>query len=140
DPTFGPAILQLIDIYQKENDWQKAAEIMQPLINDDPMNLDLQRQQAFFYLRGGMAEKARAAFKSLVQADPKDTRSQFYLAEALNDLEQYQEADKIYRALLTKTPADPDVLASYGLSQVGQRKFDDAAKTFRLLLSVSDLP
>lgn len=140
DPTFGPAILQLIDIYQKENEWTKAAELMQPLINDDPMNLDLKRQQAFFYLRSGAAEKAQAAFKSLVEADPKDTRSQFYLAEALNDLEQYQEADKIYRALLTKTPADPDVLASYGLSQVGQRKFDDAAKTFRLLLSVSDLP
>jgi len=140
DPTFGPAILQLIDIYQKENDWQKAAEIMQPLINDDPMNLDLQRQQAFFYLRGGMAEKARAAFKSLVQADPKDTRSQFYLAEALNDLEQYAEADKIYRGLLEKNPADPEVLASYGLSQIGQRKLDEAAKTFNLLLGTADLP
>ena len=140
DPTFGPAILQLIDIYQKENEWQKAADVMQPLINDDPMNLDLQRQQAFFYLRGGMPEKARAAFKSLVEADPKDTRSQFYLAEALNDLEQYAEADKIYRGLLEKTPGDPDVLASYGLSQIGQRRLDEAAKTFNLLLGVADLP
>jgi predicted Zn-dependent protease len=140
DPTFGPAILQLIDIYQKENEWQKAADLMQPLINDDPMNLDLQRQQAFYYLRAGLPEKARAAFKSLLEADPKDTRSQFYLAEALNDLEQYEEADKIYRALLAKTPADPDVLASYGLSQTGQRKYDDAQKTFRLLLAVNDLP
>ena len=140
DPTFGPAILQLIDIYQKENEWEKAAEIMQPLINDDPMNLDLKRQQAFFYLRGGMPDKARNAFKSLIEADPKDTRSQFYLAEALNDLEQYEEADKIYRGLLSKSPSDPDVLASYGLSQIGQRKYDDAAKTFRLLLGVNDLP
>jgi tetratricopeptide (TPR) repeat protein len=140
DPTFGPAILQLIDIYQKENEWQRAADVMQPLINDDPMALDLQRQQAFFYLRGGMPDKARAAFKSLVEADPKDTRSQFYLAEALNDLEQYAEADKIYRGLLEKTPGDPDVLASYGLSQIGQQRLDEAAKTFNLLLGVADLP
>ena len=140
DPTFGPAILQLIDIYQKENEWKKAAEIMQPLITEDPMNLDLQRQQAYFYLRGGMAEKARAAFKALIEADPKDTRSQFYLAEALNDLEQYAEADKIYRGLLEKNPSDAEVLASYGLSQIGQRKLDDAAKTFRLLLGIADLP
>src|SRR4029077_9253338 len=77
DPTFGPAILQLIDIYQKENEWQKAADVMQPLINDDPMNLDLQRQQAFFFLRASMTEKARAEFKQLIAADPKDTRSQF---------------------------------------------------------------
>jgi len=140
DPTFGPAILQLIDIYQKENEWKKAAEIVQPLITEDPMNLDLQRQQAYFYLRGGMAEKARAAFKALIEADPKDTRSQFYLAEALNDLEQYAEADKIYRGLLEKNPSDAEVLASYGLSQIGQRKLDDAAKTFRLLLGIADLP
>lgn len=140
DPTFGPAILQLIDIYQKENQWQKAADLLQPLINDDPLNLDLQRQQAFFYLRAGLPEKARAAFNSLVLADPKDTRSQYYLAEALNDLEQFEEADRIYRKLLEKSPNDPDVLASYGLSQIGQRKYDDAAKTFRTLINLPDLP
>lgn len=140
DPTFGPAILQLIDIYQKQNQWGKAAEVMEPLIKDDPMNLDLQRQQAFFYLRAGEAEKARQAFQSLIKADPNDTRSQFYLAEALNDLEQYGEADKIYQALLAKTPADPDLLASYGLSQIGQRRLDDAQKTFRSLLALPDLP
>ncbi len=140
DPTFGPAILQLIDIYQKENQWQKAADLLQPLINDDPLNLDLQRQQAFFYLRAGLPDKARAAFNSLVQADPKDTRSQYYLAEALNDLEQFEEADRIYRKLLEKSPNDPDVLASYGLSQIGQHKYDDAAKTFRTLVNLPDLP
>ena len=68
------------------------------LISDDPMNLDLQKQQAFFYLRAGMPEKARATFKNLVAADPKDTRSQFYLAESLSDLAQYEEAEKIYHA------------------------------------------
>ena len=139
DPTFGPAILQLIDIYQRENEWEKAAEILQPLINDDPMNLDLQRQQAFFYLRAGAPEKARAAFKTLVEADPKDARSQYYLAEALNDLEQYAEADKIYRKLLEKTPDDPELLASFGLSQIGQRKYDEAATAFRSLLALRDI-
>lgn len=140
DPTFGPAVLQLIDIYQASNDWQKAAEVLQPLINDDPMNLDLRRQQAFFYLHAGMADKARDQFKALLEADPKDTRSQFYLAEALNDLEQYAEADKIYRDLLEKNPNDAEVLASYGLSQTGQHKLTEAATTFNRLLATPDLP
>ena len=139
DPTFGPAILQLVDIYQRENEWEKAAELLQPLIADDPMNLDLQRQQAFFYLRAGSPDKARTAFKALVEADPKDTRSQYYLAEALNDLEQYAEADKIYRRLLEKTPGDPELLASFGLNQIGQRKYDEAATAFRSLLAVPDV-
>lgn len=139
DATFGPAILQLIDIYQRENEWGKASELLQPLVNDDPMNLDLQRQQAFFFLKAGLTEKARDAFKSLVEADPKDTRSQYYLAEALNDLEQFSEADAIYRKLLDKTPDDPELLASFGLSQIGQRKYDEAAKAFRSLLALTDV-
>jgi predicted Zn-dependent protease len=140
DPTFGPAILQLIDIYQKENEWSKAADLLQPLIEDDPVNPDLRRQQAFFYLRAGQSEKARAAFKALAAADPKDSRSQFYLAEALSDLERYEEADKIYRALLEQTPDDADLLASFGISQVQQKKFDEATKAFRALLAIKDLP
>jgi tetratricopeptide (TPR) repeat protein len=140
DPTFGNAIMQLIDIYQKSNEFDRAAEVLQPLINDDPANLDLQRQQALFYLRGGEPDKARTAFKSLVEADPKDARSLYYLAEALTDLEQYDESDKIYRQLLEKTPDDPDLLSSFGLSQIGQKKLDDAAKTFELLLKQPDVP
>src|SRR5207244_5669509 len=63
DPTFGPAILQLVEIYQQSNEWEKAADVLQPLINDDPSNLDLQRQQAYFQLRAGQSEKARASVK-----------------------------------------------------------------------------
>jgi predicted Zn-dependent protease len=140
DPTFGPAVLQLIDIYQRENEWQKAAEVLEPLVSEDPMNLDLQRQQAYFWLRSGNAEKARSSFKALSEADPKDTRAQFYLAESLSDLDQYAEADKIYRKLLEQTPDDTDVLSSFGLSQVGQRQYDEAAKTFRHLLELKDVP
>jgi len=84
-------------------------------------------------------EKARASFKSLIAADPKDTRSQFYLAEALSDLEQYDEAEKIYRKLLEQTPNDPDLLASFGLSQIAQHKLDEAERTFKSLIAAKDV-
>ena len=140
DPTFGPAIQQLVEIYQSTNQWQKAADVLQPLINDDPTNLDFQRQQAYFYLRAGDSEKARSRFAALLAADPKDTRTQFYLAESLSDLERYEDAEKIYRQLLEKTPDDPDILVSFGLSQMGRKKYDDATKTFKTLLAVPDVP
>jgi tetratricopeptide (TPR) repeat protein len=140
DPTFGPAILQLVDIYQKQDEWQKAAEVLQPLIAEDPLNLDLQRQQALYYLRAGQLDKARDSFQAILATDPKDDRSRFYLAEALSDMEQHGEADAIYRALLEKTPNDSDLLASYGLSLTAQRNYGEAAKTFTTLLSVPDVP
>ena len=138
DPGFGLAIQQLVEIYQSTGQWQKAADVLQPLINDDPTNLDFQRQQAYFYLRAGQSEKARARFATLLVADPKDTRTQYYLAESLSDLERYDEADRIYRQLLDKTPDDPDILASYGLAQVGRKKYDEATKTFQTLLGLHD--
>ncbi len=140
DPTFGPAVQQLVDIYEAANEFGKAAAVLQPLIAEEPVNVELQRRQAYLYLRAGEAEKARAELKALVDADPKDTRSIFYLAEAYNDLEQYGEADKLYRKLLEATPDDPDVLASYGLSQIGQHKFDEAAKTFQAMQKLPELP
>lgn len=140
DPTFGPAVQQLVEIYEQQNEFARAAAVLQPLIAEDPVNVELQRRQAYLYLRAGEAEKARAALKTLVDADPKDARSLFYLAEAYNDLEQYAEADKIYRKLLEMTPDDPDVLASYGLSQIGQHKFDEATKTFEAMQKLPELP
>jgi len=140
DPTFGPAVLQLVDIYQKESEWTKAAGVLQPLIDLDPMNVELQRQQAYFYLRAGLPDRARTAFKALVDLDPKDSRSLFYLAEALNDLEQYAEAEKIYRRLLEQTPNEPELLASFGLTEIGQKKLDEAERTFKSLLALADIP
>jgi tetratricopeptide (TPR) repeat protein len=140
DPTFGPAIMQLLDIYQKENEWRKAAEILQPLVAEDPMNLELQRQQAYFYLRGGDARAARDGFKTLVASDPKDERSLFYLGEAYNDLEEYGEAEKIFRQLTAGNANDPDYVASFGLSLAGQKKWDEASQTFNHLLSMAEVP
>lgn len=140
DPTFGPAIMQLLDMYQEENEWLKAAAVLQPLIADDPLNLEMQRQQAFFYLRGGDARNANQRYRALIAADPKDTRSQFGLAESLNDLEQYAEAEAIFAKLLVDSPKEPELLGSYGLSLVGQKKWDEAAATFTKLLGLGNAP
>lgn len=140
DPTFGPGILQLIDIYEKEGEFLKAAQTLQPLIDEDLLNLELQRQQAIFYLRGGDARSARDRFKALVAADPKDRRAMYFLAEALNDLEQYKEAEPILKQLVDANPADADLLASYGLTLSGLKRWDDAQSTFRLLLAVANVP
>ncbi|HVR39479.1 MAG TPA: tetratricopeptide repeat protein, partial [Thermoanaerobaculia bacterium] len=138
DPTFGPAILGLIDIYQKENEWRKAAEILNPLIEEDPINIELKRQQAFFYLRADLPEEARKRFKDIVAADPRDARSQFYLAESLNDLQQFAEAAVIYKKLLNDTPDDPDILASYALNQIGQKNWDEAQRVLNSLLALPE--
>ncbi|MEA2492045.1 MAG: hypothetical protein QOH21_3837, partial [Acidobacteriota bacterium] len=109
-------------------------------IDEDPVNLELQRQQAIFYLRGGDARAARDRFKVLTTADPKDRRSLYFLAEALNDLEQYKESTPILQQLVEANPADADLLASYGLALAGLKRWDDAQGTFHQLLTVPNVP
>lgn len=140
DPTFSPAIMQLLDIYAQENEFTKAAAVLQPLIDDDPLNVEMQRQQAFFYLRGGDAHNARDRFRALIAADPTDARSLFYLAEALNDLEQYAEAETHFRKLIQAETRDADIIAGFGLSLVGQKKWEEASQAFQQLLGVANLP
>ncbi|HYR28935.1 MAG TPA: tetratricopeptide repeat protein, partial [Thermoanaerobaculia bacterium] len=140
DPTFGPAIMALLDMYQEENEWLKAAAVLQPLIADDPLNVEMQRQQAFYFLRGGDARSAYERYSVLAKADPKDTRSQFGLAEALNDLEQYGESAPIYAMLLKATPDEPELLGSYGIALIGQKKWDEATAVFNRLLALGNAP
>jgi predicted Zn-dependent protease len=140
DPTFGPAIMQLLDLYQLENEWKKAADLLEPLVAEDPLNLEMQRQQAYFFLRAGDARKARDRFSALVAADPKDGRSRFYLAEALNDLQEYPAAEKLFRELIAANPNDADYIASLGMALSGQKKWEDAATTYRQLLRMPNVP
>jgi len=140
DPTFGPAIMQLLDLYQQENEWQKAADLLEPLIAEDPLSLEMQRQQAYFFLRAGDARKARDRFSALVAADPKDGRSRFYLAESLNDLQEYPAAEKLFRELIAANPNDADYVASLGMALSGQKKWEDAATTYSQLLRMPNVP
>jgi tetratricopeptide (TPR) repeat protein len=140
DPTFGPAILQLVDIYQQANEWEKAADVLQPLVEDDSLNVELRRQQAYFYLRAGNAQSARDRFKALSDADPKDARTRFYYAEALSDLGNYAEAEAVYRQLLKEDPRDAEAASSFALSLAGQKKWDEASEAFNRVLTMSGVP
>lgn len=140
DPTFGPAVFQLMEAYQKENQWEKAANLLQPLIEEQPTSTELKRQQAFFYLRAGDGENARNRYEEVLAAEPADDRSRYLLAEALSDLGRFAEADAIYSKLLSAKSNELDVLISYGLSQINQQKYEEAAPLFRRVLDHPNLP
>jgi predicted Zn-dependent protease len=140
DPAFTPAVLQLLDLYRTANEYAKAADLLQPMVEEQPLNLDLQRQQALLYLQASQPGKARQHLEEVLKADPEDSRTRFYLAEALNDLRAFPEAEKLYRVLLEKSPDDPDLLAGFAANQLGQHHLDDAEKAYRRLLALPSIP
>ncbi len=140
DPSYGPAILQLVDIYQKTREYGKAAEILTPIVQSDPLNIELQRQYGFFLLRAGRTEEARKQFEEITKVDPRDSRSLFMLADSLSELDRSEDAEPIYRQLLEKNPDDPELMLSYAMNQQSQRKFEEAAKSYGALLLNEKLP
>ncbi|HEU5162634.1 MAG TPA: tetratricopeptide repeat protein [Thermoanaerobaculia bacterium] len=135
DPTFVPAVMQLVESYEKQREWLKAAELLTPLVEQDPQNRDLQRQQAFFYLRGGKPAEAKALVEPLAE-DSRDTGARFLLAEALAELREFDKAEPIYRRLIQHDPNNVDYLVSFGLTQMAMRDYEGAAATFKAILAV----
>lgn len=136
DPTFVPAVMQLVDAYQRDREWLKAAALLAPLIEDDPANRDLRRQQAFFFLRGGKAAEARGLAETLASEDSRDNGARFLFAESLAELREFDKAEPIYRELLEYDPNNVDYLVSFGLTQMAMRDLDGAAKTWAAILGI----
>ncbi|MGA7616975.1 MAG: tetratricopeptide repeat protein [Thermoanaerobaculia bacterium] len=139
DPTFAPAVSQLADMYESAGEWEKAAALLQPLIERDTLNSELQRRQAYDYLRGGDAAKARDLLEKILAVYPKDRPARTFLGEALSDLGEHEKADQIFTALLEEQPDDFEVLVSSGFNQIASRQFDRAAATFKSILALRDL-
>jgi tetratricopeptide (TPR) repeat protein len=137
DPLFGPALFQLIDLYQKDGDWILAAEALDPLVVEDPRNLDLRRRQAYFYLEGGRPETSASLLEELLAASPRDERARYLYGEALSAMGKFEKANEQYRTLLLQgKPNDPELLISLGSNQMALGELGDAAKTFEALAAV----
>ena len=115
--------------------------MLQPLINEDPSNLDLQRQQAYFYLRAGEPEKARAQLQ-----DAARRRSERHALAVLP--RRGAERSRAVRRGATRSIARcwrrrPTIRTCWPASawrRSGRRSSTRRSKTFHTLLDVKDLP
>src|SRR5207244_3630360 len=129
DPTFGPAVQELVDIYEAGNEFGKAAAALQPLIADDPVNIEMQRRQAYLYLRAGETAKAQLAFIErqkgnyaaaidevrpvLVFRDKPNAQAVNTALEAMKKQKRYTDAVALLQPLVDKYASDPFVNARY---------------------------
>ncbi|MGK2856769.1 MAG: tetratricopeptide repeat protein [Thermoanaerobaculia bacterium] len=139
DPLFGPAVFQLVDLYQTNRDWILAADTLGPIVVADPRNLELRRRQAYFYLEGGQSGTAIILLEGLLELDPRDDRSRYLYGEALSAMALYEKANQQYRTLLKGKPNDPELLISIGSNQMALGEFGDAKKTFEVMATLPEL-
>lgn len=139
DPLFGPAVFQLVDLYQTNREWILAADTLGPIVHADPRNLELRRRQAYFYLEGGQSGTAITLLEGLLEIDPRDDRTRYLYGEALSAMALYEKANQQYRTLLKGKPNDPELLISLGSNQMALGEFGDARKTFEVMAALPEL-
>ncbi|MBW3565770.1 MAG: tetratricopeptide repeat protein [Acidobacteria bacterium] len=140
DPLYPPAAYQLVEIYQHEGRWSEAADLLTKLTELEPANQELATRRALALLRANRADEARAELEALSSENPEDLRLRFLFAEALSDVGEHQEAEKIYGDLVRLRGGDPDFMISYGFNQLRLGKLDSAERQFERVLSLRNLP
>jgi cytochrome c-type biogenesis protein CcmH/NrfG len=55
-------------------------------------------------VRGRQLRRRRGSFRQAIRSDPRDYKSQFYLAQSYENLKQYQQAIQAYKASLDAQP------------------------------------
>jgi tetratricopeptide (TPR) repeat protein len=134
DPPVMDALPQLAKAYRDSGEFEKAAEILQSLIHRAPWDGALHYQLARVYQRLGQTALARDEFSTaerLEAADAADVQRLVELEQHLAKREK-EPATRIYRELVSKPQADPDLLIALGIVLAGTGLESEALEPFRL--------
>jgi predicted negative regulator of RcsB-dependent stress response len=89
DPGLEPLVTENLSYcYEAQKEYKKAAEVLDPLIGDAklPYQGEMLRRQALLYEQGGDIARSLAAYRRLLEQNPKSTLSG-YLKEKITSLE-----------------------------------------------------
>jgi thioredoxin-like negative regulator of GroEL len=84
----------------------------------------------------GDSRAARTAYERVLELEPAHSLANYQLAVLADDEGRFDEAEAHYRILLSKTPKNPDLLASLGWSYFLQGRYDESERTLREALAV----
>ena len=89
--------------YFREGHYEIAGPMLEQLLIMDPLNSEVHYMAATFYLEKGHLGKALHFFKKSLELDPGFTDASIGLSILLNDLGQYEKAQKVFEKAYTLT-------------------------------------
>ena len=69
-----------------EKDFDKAQELIEPALKEEPDNIELLKLAGLTAVNQGNYDKARIAFETVVKYNPEDATSFFYLGSCYDNL------------------------------------------------------
>ena len=135
DPKMAEAHLNL-GILQLEKDPSAAATSLRKAVELLPGQSRPRFLLGLALERSGDIQGAEESFAAAVGLDPNDTESLIHLGESELQLKKLADAEKRFRAVLTRDPKSPRALRGLALSLDAQNK-PDAVDAYRNYLAVA---
>ncbi len=126
DPKSSDAVTVLANLYMRQQRFSDAESLLRKLTvlhpNDAGVHLQLGRMLAIAGKNGDAIAELEAGLK----LDPSDSKAQRDLADLYADGGKFQQAERLYGALLASYPRDASLHHGFGRALLKQRKFAEA--------------
>jgi tetratricopeptide (TPR) repeat protein len=116
-------------------DFTRAATYAAQAQSEHPEDLRFVRLQARALFEGGSRDQAFSVLEQSLKTNPRDTQTQFALADLYNDAERTTDAERTIRTILQTEPGNADALnyLGYMLAERGEQ-LDEAIRLVRRAL------
>jgi tetratricopeptide (TPR) repeat protein len=129
DPSYD-ALTALANLYMRGRRFPQAEEYLRKLVSAQPENAAVHIQLGRVLAAEGKNDAAVAELQAGAKLAPADLSVQRDLADLYTTLGKNDQAETVYRSLLTNNPNDPESHRSLGQSLLRQKKYADAQQEF----------
>jgi tetratricopeptide (TPR) repeat protein len=128
-PTDVQVLYRAAEAHVLNQNLPRAVELYNTILQSQPGVLDVREKLIFLYQKIDGKEKSLAEIDKLLEAQPTNWRLLWLKAEFLDGLKQYDAAVENFRKSLTINPNALELHLGLALTQMRQKKYDDARAT-----------
>lgn len=121
DKQFLPAYIQLVDIYQQQQEWSSAYQLIEKAYRQNSSLILLKRLEELSLMRND-PQRAIRAYRQAIQVNPQDSSPCLFLGMLYLKLEMLKEAEEQFQYLIQQGKDFP--LVHYELARVQERQKD----------------
>jgi tetratricopeptide (TPR) repeat protein len=132
DPSDQEASLWLARLYRLHNEPDKAEQVLQKMLQDDPGNEAALEQLTQLLLDGNKADEAIQLLEGMTAHSPSATLYDL-LGDAYTQTHDYPKAEAAYRKAVDLDPAELSHLRGLGQTLLSEEKYTDALTVYQKL-------
>ena len=127
DPASSEALTGLANIYARGNRFLDAQHVLEKIVALHPDDMQARLQLSRVLVLMGKNDEAVASAQAASKLDPGNLKIQRELADLYMSAKKYDQAESVYRSLLSGKPDDQaDLHHLLGVALLKQRKFPEA--------------